>query len=324
MPVSRAEQSHPAFSRASGSDPGGARLQAPDRRRPARVRLLVSLFRRFPPKHTILKDPHPRPLREYEDERRFPFYRYFGLGPELFEEREVLDLGCGYGGRPVAYLEHGARSVTGVEVDTEIVQIASRFAAQRGAEALRFEQGSGEAIPLPNGSVDVITMNDVMEHVVSPAEVLAECWRVLRPAGRLAVVFPPYYDVTAGSHLHGYATSLPALTALFPTDALRQATIVVLDERYGAAWRRTLREVPTDKLWNLNGLTVRGFRRLVSGSRFTAERVRYIGHLDHRLSDLTGIGLAARLPVFILAEIPAQLPLVRELLCLRVCAILRK
>jgi 2-polyprenyl-3-methyl-5-hydroxy-6-metoxy-1,4-benzoquinol methylase len=293
-------------------------------RSPAAERALVCLFRRFPPHETIFKPSDARAAEEYHDEKRFPFYRFFARGPELFSDKDVLDLGSGFGGRPVAYLEHGAARVTGIEIANEPVERAREFAAHMRAADATFAVGTGEEIPSDDDSFDLITMNDVMEHVVSPERVLAECWRVLRPGGRLALVFPPYFDVTAGSHLSGYATSVPGLNALFSTSTLKRAATVVLEEREAPHWRNFLRDVPSDELWNMNGLTVREFKRLVERSPFQIERRSYIGHLDHRLSDRRGLALALRMPAFLLAELPAQLPLVQELCCARICCLLRK
>ena len=286
-------------------------------------RLLLRIFRAFPPRHTIFADVEPRAAGEYEDEKRFGFERYFGRDVGLFRDRDVLDLGCGYGGRPIRFLEVGARSVTGIEVSGGLVAHAESFAAERGVTAARFLVGTGEAIPCAAGAFDLVTMNDVMEHVVDPQRVLDECFRVLRPGGCLAVVFPPYYDVTAGSHLHGYATAFPALNLVFPTRTLKSASRRVLEER-GVDYRQVFREVPSDKLWNLNGLTSRRFRRLVRMSGFEIQQLWHLGHLDHRLSDHRGVGAVLRRPAFWSAEVMARLPLVQELFCVRIAALLSR
>ena len=144
--------------------------------------ILLRIFRRFPPKHNSIQDLSAHASAEYEDERGWPFWRFFGRGPELFEGRDVLDLGCGWGGRSVYWLEVGANSVCGVDTDTQVA-LARAFA--RGRRRSRFEIGTGEAIPCEDGSFDLVVMNDVMEHVVDPEQVVAECHRVLRPGRRL-------------------------------------------------------------------------------------------------------------------------------------------
>lgn len=284
-------------------------------------RLLVWAFRRYPPRSTMFLDARGRPETEYNDEVRFGFHRYVGAGPELYAGKDVLDLGCGFGGRTVRFAELGARTVTGVEVTQSTVEHARLFAASHGA-AVDFRVGSGEAIPLGDASVDLVLMNDVMEHVVSPAAVLAETARVLRPGGRLVTVFPPYYDLTGGSHLHGHSTRLPGLNLVFPTHVLRRAVRRHLTER-GIAFESFFRDAPTDKLFNLNGLTARGFRRVVARSPFRAERIWYIGHRDRRLSDRPPERWSLRSAGFVLFEAPAQVPLLQEVCCARICAVLQ-
>lgn len=287
-------------------------------------RLLLALFRRYPPTDPIFKDPGPRAEIEHRSEVESPLARWFGRESGWLAGRDVLDLGCGYGGRAVRLREAGARSVTGIEIAPELVEHARAFAAARGTTQVRFLVGSGERIPCADASFDWITMMDVLEHVVSPREVLAECLRVLVPGGRLAVVFPPYYELTGGSHLHGYATSLPGLNLVFSTAALRSAARHRLEEQ-GIDYARWLRQdVPTDKLWNQNGLTVRGFRRLVRASGFAVEEMRFIGELDHRLTRHAGLRRLARMPAYALFELLARVPFLQEVACNRVCAILRK
>ena len=47
--------------------------------------------------------------------------------------------------------------------------------------------GTLEASELQDGSFDVVTMWDVIEHVTNPLETLHAAWRVLRPGGYLVV-----------------------------------------------------------------------------------------------------------------------------------------
>jgi SAM-dependent methyltransferase len=288
--------------------------------------LLLWIFRRFPPRESIFKKPEGRAESEYAKEAENPFSTWFGIDPrEFFDDKEVLDLGSGFGGRPVRFLEVGTRRVTGIEINEELVSYSRAFAATKDVddERLRFVVGTGERIPLDDETFDLITMYDVMEHVVVPEQVVNECWRVLRPGGTLAAVFPPYYDLWGGSHLHGYATSLPGLNLFFTTKALRSAATILM-ESHGIPYRRYLREEPTDKLWNMNGLTVRKFQRLVRQSSFRVDMMRYVGRHDRRMTKKTGREAALLMPAFWLFETAARLPLVREAFCSRICALLRK
>lgn len=284
-------------------------------------RALLAIFHRFPAHDTIFKDPGPRAQAEYRSERELPFYRWFKAKPEMFAGKDVLDLGSGYGGRTTRFAELGARA-TGVEIDHELVAHARAFARSRHLD-VTFLKGTGEAIPCADNSFDLVTMFDVMEHVVSPPAVLKECLRVLRPGGTAAMVFPPYYELTGGSHLHGYATTFPGLNLVFSTRALRSAVTALLAEK-NVDWRPFLREVPSDKLWNQNGLTVRSFRTLVRHSGFRVRRFDCLGHTELRLSRHQGSALWWRAPLYLPAMIAARIPVVQEAVCSRVAAVLVK
>ena len=101
-------------------------------------RVLLSIFKQFPPSDVIFKDPSPRPSVEYEDEVHNPFGRWFATGPKMFAERDVLDLGCGFGGRAVRFSEIGARRVTGIEISEKLVSRAAEFAHSRRVDNVKF------------------------------------------------------------------------------------------------------------------------------------------------------------------------------------------
>src|SRR5688572_6593412 len=50
--------------------------------------------------------------------------------------------------------------------------------------------GDGHALPVRNGSADIVLMLEVLEHVRDPAAVLREVHRVLKPGGRLVFTVP--------------------------------------------------------------------------------------------------------------------------------------
>lgn len=288
------------------------------------TRMAAALFRRFPPRPAdlIFKTPRGRADSEYQDEVASPTWSTFGEGPQWLSGKDVLDLGSGFGGRTVRYAETGVKSAVGVEVSDDHVDEAQRFAAGLGSAA-RFVVGTAEAIPLPSDSIDIIIMNDVMEHVVDPAKALEECRRVLRTGGEIAVTFPPYYALDGGSHLHGFATRLPGLNLLFSTVTLKQASEIVLKER-NIDYRPYFRDCPSDKIWNMNGLTVRAWNRMVRRSGLRPRRKARLGFLDHRLSKHRGWRRTIRMPFYLTGEVPASIPIVREALCARIADILVK
>ena len=69
----------------------------------------------------------------------------------------------------------------------EMLDLARRNAGEAGVENVEFIKGAIEELPLPDGSVDVVISNCVINLAGDKPRVLAEAARVLRPGGRFAV-----------------------------------------------------------------------------------------------------------------------------------------
>jgi len=98
--------------------------------------------------------------------------------------RDIVDLGCNDGAITVQYPQHGARTVVGVDIDADAVAAARR---KHRHPAVEYHVATTTAIPLSDASADVILCYDVFEHVSHPSAILAECRRILRPAGMLLI-----------------------------------------------------------------------------------------------------------------------------------------
>jgi ubiquinone/menaquinone biosynthesis C-methylase UbiE len=101
----------------------------------------------------------------------------------------VLDLGSG-GGIDVLL---SARRVGptgkayGLDMTDDMLALARENQRRAGVENVEFLKGEIEAVPLPDGAVDVIISNCVINLAADKGKVLAEAFRVLRPGGRFAV-----------------------------------------------------------------------------------------------------------------------------------------
>jgi arsenite methyltransferase len=108
---------------------------------------------------------------------------------DLHDGETVLDLGSGAG----ADVLISARRVgptgkaIGLDMTDEMLELARANAAEAGVDNVEFVKGYIEAIPLPEGSVDVVISNCVINLSADKGEVLREAARVLRPGGRFAV-----------------------------------------------------------------------------------------------------------------------------------------
>jgi L-amino acid N-acyltransferase YncA/2-polyprenyl-3-methyl-5-hydroxy-6-metoxy-1,4-benzoquinol methylase len=101
----------------------------------------------------------------------------------------VLDLGSG-GGIDVllsARRVGPAGYAYGLDASPDMIRLARANAAAEGAGNVEFLHGTIEDVPLPDGHVDAVISNCVINLSLDKPRVLAEAFRVLRPGGRLGV-----------------------------------------------------------------------------------------------------------------------------------------
>jgi SAM-dependent methyltransferase len=101
----------------------------------------------------------------------------------------VLDLGSGAGADVIISARRVGPSgrAIGLDMTDEMLALARRNAARAGATNAEFLQGHIEDVPLPDGAVDVVISNCVINLSGDKPQVLREAARVLRPGGRFAV-----------------------------------------------------------------------------------------------------------------------------------------
>lgn len=108
-----------------------------------------------------------------------------------YQGLRTLDIGSGYGGTAIAMARAGAQAV-GLEVDPTLLRLSLANAAESpqldvtlvGADAMAWDTLA------PLGQFDVITCDNVIEHVPVPQVALAHLRRLLKPSGVAWVTAP--------------------------------------------------------------------------------------------------------------------------------------
>ena len=150
--------------------------------------------------------------------KKVPRYQRFEQALEVLEReiggRKLLDVGCG-AGTFMAIAAARGWDVYGIEMNQALVDQAEKTVGEG-----RLTCGAFEALDPLEHSYDVITMWDVIEHVLDPAAFIARARAMLRPGGAIVLCTPDEESILANTgkgilRVTGGRMNYPAL-ALHP------------------------------------------------------------------------------------------------------------
>jgi len=127
--------------------------------------------------------------------------------------KDVLDVGCGYGGLLIAMKEAGAGSLTGIELEPWRLEWGRKRLESLDYAAKILEMDVCQpGVPATLGSFDIILAQDVIEHVMDLSATIDHMSQMLRPGGAIYVQVGNKFSpdqLLADHHLR-----LPGITVL--------------------------------------------------------------------------------------------------------------
>ncbi len=135
--------------------------------------------------------PRPNPAQTYED--YLVPHQFRPWTEDLLQRAEpqpgerVLDVDCGTGvvARMVAQRTNGRSHVVGLDVSPAMLEVARSASARHGVE-IAWHEGSADALPFPDGSFDLVLIQQGLQFFPDKATALGEIARVLGADGRAA------------------------------------------------------------------------------------------------------------------------------------------
>ncbi len=117
----------------------------------------------------------------------------------------ILDVGCGIGGSSLYLAEKFGAKVTGITLSPVQANRAHERAAAAGLSATTdFQVANALEMPFVDDSFDLVWSLESGEHMPDKAKFLQECYRVLKPGGRLILATWCHRPVSGANPLSVY------------------------------------------------------------------------------------------------------------------------
>ena len=104
----------------------------------------------------------------------------------LTNPKTIIDVGCGIGGSSLYLAQKFDANVTGITLSPVQANRATERVKNAGfQEQVQFQVANALEMPFPDNQFDLVWSLESGEHMPDKTQFLAECYRVLRPGGKL-------------------------------------------------------------------------------------------------------------------------------------------
>jgi tocopherol O-methyltransferase len=98
----------------------------------------------------------------------------------------ILDVGCGIGGSSLYLADRFSAKVTGITLSPlQAARAAARAELASLSDRTHFQVADAQNMPFPDHSFDLVWSLESGEHMPDKQQFLQECYRVLKPGGKL-------------------------------------------------------------------------------------------------------------------------------------------
>lgn len=129
-------------------------------------------------------DTKTRPVTTYPNE----LVHYLVNRFEIKEDSKILDLGCGRGDFLWAFHQE-SMEVYGADMSQDIPSKENERKIIYGGINLEEDK-----LPFEDNFFDIIFTKSVLEHIHKPENFMKECYRVLKPSGRMIAMVPDWHS----------------------------------------------------------------------------------------------------------------------------------
>ncbi|MCX6645747.1 MAG: class I SAM-dependent methyltransferase [bacterium] len=150
-------------------------------------------------------DPVAYSRWEFEEGKKV-WEKFFDSRVNL-ESKDVIDVGCGPGGKTCYLATRGPNRVAGVDFDPKLIRDAelamSVLIPPEDRIRAEFVVADASDLPFPDEYFDIATCSDAFEHFPDPQNVMKEVARILKTGGLFCIDFAQFYSWN-GHHLRDF------------------------------------------------------------------------------------------------------------------------